>query len=299
MLRLSTQNSRLAHLYGYEESIRMISEAGFETYDMTFACMDRCRDPFQQEDWKESAHKIRTFADRINLPCTQAHAPFPSAKGDEDDIYRFEQIIRSMEIASILGAEIIVVHPIHVLYHMEHFAENKALNMEFYRRLEPYCEKFNIKIALENMFQHSPYCYDRRVDSTCSRMEEFCDYLDTLNSPWFVACLDLGHVPLVGESLPRMIHGLASRLQALHIHDNDIQRDSHTLPFQGRINFDEVTQALADINYSGELTLEADNFYIRYPAEYKELYQAAAHFMCQTTHTLRKMIEAKRTQKTV
>lgn len=294
MLRLSTQNARLAHMYGYEESIRMIAEAGFESYDMTFDCMEEEVNPFRKEDWKEAAYRIRAYADSLNLPCTQSHATFPVAVGNETDEETFQQVVRNLEISSILGAEIVVVHPIHYLNHALHAAENKELNMAFYRRLEPYCEKFNVKVALENMFQHSPYDYNVRVGSTCARVEEFCDYLDTLNSPWFVACLDIGHAPLVGESLTKMIHGLGDRLQALHIHDNDIHADRHTAPFQGKIDFNEVAQALADVNYSGELTLEADNFYVRYPKEYPELYQAAANLLCETTRTLRKMIEAKK-----
>jgi hypothetical protein len=50
------------------------------------------------------------------------------------------------------------------------------------------------------------------------------------------------------------------RLQCLHVHDVDGTNDSHTLPFYGTVNWDKVMKALADIDYKGELTFEADSF---------------------------------------
>ena len=44
-----------------------------------------------------------------------------------------------------------------------------GINMEFYRRLIPYCKEYNIRVAVENMWQ-----YPRTVShSTCSKPEEF------------------------------------------------------------------------------------------------------------------------------
>ena len=57
-----------------------------------------------------------------------------------------------------------------------------------------------------------------------------------------------------------MIRELGSRLQALHIHDNDKHGDSHQIPFSMKIDFNEIAKALKDINYQGELTLEADRY---------------------------------------
>ena len=86
--------------------------------------------------------------------------------------------------------------------------------MEFYRSLIPYCEEYNIKVALENMWQ-----YPRTIShSTCSRPAEFVKYMDELNNPCFVACLDVGHAMLVKEKPDDMIRALGGqRLQALHM----------------------------------------------------------------------------------
>ena len=48
------------------------------------------------------------------------------------------------------------------------------------------------------------------------------------------------------------------------------------LPGQGLLNWDEICRALADIDYDGELTYEADNFLKRFP---KDMMPLAVKFM--------------------
>ena len=292
----STQNGHLFRIYGAKESIRMLSEAGFDAYDMSlYALPAMPDDPLNGPDYLEVAAELRAYADGLGIPCNQCHAIFPPVKGDEDDPARYETLIRHLEIASVLGAKIVVVHPAQHLYYHKNAEALKEINMEFYRSLLPYCEKLKIKIAVENMWRRY---YDksgnRITHSVCSRPAEFCDYVDTLDSPWIVACLDIGHVSLVGEDMTEMIHSLGHRLQSLHVHDTDTQQDLHTLPFQSRIDFEEVTQALADIGYEGDITLEADAFYGTIPAARKELHQAAATYMCAVARTIRSMVQEKK-----
>lgn len=74
------------------------------------------------------------------------------------------------------------------------------MNVEFYRTLIPDCERLNIRVCAENMWQWD----DKReiiVDSICAQPEEFCALLDAIDSPWIVGCLDIGHSALVGGSL--------------------------------------------------------------------------------------------------
>jgi len=180
-----------------------------------------------------------------------------------------------MEASAILGAKIIIVHPITLAQ-----PENqKAMNLELYNNLLPYCKKFNIKIALENMWGWDSE--NKKVTpAACSTGAEFREYLDMLDKNWFVACLDLGHGEMQGTdagSSVEMIHALGhERLKSLHIHDNDKIGDNHTLPFMGKINWDEIMRALKAINYDGEFTFEADTFLHGFPAE---LYFSASALM--------------------
>ena len=185
-----------------------------------------------------------------------------------------------MKNASYLGVKHIVVHPCqHLDYHIEGNPEILfEYNMDFYKKLIPYAEEYDIKIAVENMWQMPRY--NQIGHSTCSRPDEFIRYVDTLNNDSIVACLDIGHATLICEDADAFIRALGSkRLKCLHTHDVNINDDSHTLPFFGITNWDLVMKALADIGYEGELTYEADSFMEKLP---NELYADASKYMERT-----------------
>lgn len=292
---ISTTTSGLSDFYGYDGAIRILSEAGFEAFDLGFFSMNKPNCPFNQADYREYAASLRAVADECGIVCNQAHAPFPSTRGDEGDEQIFESIVRSMEIAAIVGAKCIIVHPVQHLYYPKNIEQLKEMNLAFYRRLEPYCEKFNIKVALENMWQYHECCRGHIIHSTCAHVEEFCEYLDALNSPWFVACLDIGHAYLVAEDITKMILGLGSRLQALHVHDTDTIKDLHTLPFWGTQNFDEVTAALAKVRYPGDLTLEVSSFSTKIPKNDRDLVVETNRYMAKVAAKLRTMVLEQKT----
>ena len=277
-----------AKLEGLDNTIKLLAEAGFDAYDITLCGMYKNDEHWANLDsYKEEAYRLRALADGCGIVCNQSHAPFPSSVGDEEkDRIIFGKIVRSMEVASILGAKIIVVHPKQHLKYAEHIGELFEMNVEFYKSLIPYCEKFGIKIATENMWQHNKN-NNSIIDSTCSRPGEFCDYIDAVGSEWLVGCLDIGHAALVGTSIPDFIRAMGkNRLQALHIHDVDYIVDSHTLPYTLKIDYDEVAATLAEIGYEGDITFEAMKFFKKFPAE---VLPEAARLMCAVGKHLAKI----------
>ena len=272
--------------FGDAGAIKLLAECGFDAYDMSFITMDTCPEhPLNGENYIEYLKNLRKVADEAGIVCNQAHAPFHSSYGEkEKDDMRYRQIIRSIEGAAILGAKIIVVHPKQHLKYWESAEELREINLEFYKSLIPYCEKYNIKVAVENMWQYKD---GGIVDSTCSRAAEFCDYVDMLDSKWIVACVDIGHVVLTGETLTNMFHSLGNRVQCLHVHDNDLIHDNHCLPFVMNVDFKEMVQALKDIEYKGDFTFEAASFCTKMP---KELLPSALRFMHDTGRVLMKQI---------
>ena len=261
---------------GDKEAIRLIAEAGFDSYDFSFH-IHKDDSPIYNSNYKEYAEELKKFSEKHNIPCTQAHAFFRSGKYGDDEYNKsaFEKIVRNMEVASIFGAKVIVVHPI------KHFpvdikVDKMQYNIEFYKKLLPYCKKWNIKVALENMFMRDEKrdCY---ISSICGFSEEFCTYLDALDSEYFVGCFDTGHSVLVGEDPYDAITALGTRrLHALHIHDNDFHKDLHILPFMGQIDWEKICSALAEIDYSDEFTYEADNFIKQFP---QDVFPQALHLM--------------------
>lgn len=250
------------------EAIHFMAKMGYDAYDMSFDFMQyKPEHPINQENFREYYAELRKIADEAGIVCNQAHAPMNNKCGEEEfDKTFMPMVLRSIEAAAILGAKIIIVHPIQCLPYAENAEILREMNIKFYKSLIPYCEKFGIKVAAENMWQWNRFTR-QCIHSTCSRAEEFCDYIDSVGSEWIVACLDIGHVVLVAEDIPRMIRMLGDRLQALHIHDNDYKDDLHSFPFFHQIKFDQMIQALNDIGYKGDFTYEIGGIYNRLPHE--------------------------------
>ena len=146
-----------------------------------------------------------------------------------------------------------MIHPIAL--------ESAEVNTEFYQSILPFAKEHDVKIATENMWNWLPGATNSCF-AACATSEDFVRLVDMVNDPYLVACLDIGHAEMrgSGSGAANMIRALGNRLQALHIHDNDLINDNHQIPFSMNIDFSEVAKALKDINYDGFLTLEAITF---------------------------------------
>lgn len=260
---LSSQSSFLIKKFGYFGAIDVMKQAGYDAIDLSLFFMESGDTSFG----REQAIELRAYAESQGLSFNQSHAPFRFDWSNPNEVEErlFPYTVRALELSALAGCKIAVVHPVHHEEYLGHEEERFAQNMNYYRRLLPYAKEYGIKIALENMFQKET---KRKVigHDTCSRAEEFIRYLDTLDDEHFVACLDLGHCGVVGLEAQDMIRALGhERLQALHVHDNDYTKDQHTLPGFGKMNWEEIMKALAEINYQGEFTYEADRFLFDMP----------------------------------
>ena len=288
-MKISTQTRHyLTHNFSWEEMVKCIADAGFDYLDFSFSVLKKTVWP--EEGWnKEDFQKLREYADSCNIAFNQVHAPVPSSVGDEErDAEIFESIVRAMECASILGAKHIIVHPKQHLPYKGNEELLKQMNYEFYRSLIPYCEKYQIQVAIENMWQKDKL-RNYIVKSTCADPAEHIEYVDMQNSPWIVACLDVGHTALTGDDVAEVIRMLGhGRLKCLHVHDVDYIHDNHTIPGIQKLDFNEILQALKDIDYDGEFTLEADNFLVGFE---KEFVPVAARFMADRARFLANRFE--------
>lgn len=288
-MKLSTTVITVAREYGFDKAVDILAKAGFDCLDFSFYENFQSIYDEKLEFFKELRKKVEAKGLRFN----QAHAPFSSSYADEEGTKkRFDEIVRSMERAALLGAENIIVHPCQHLPYEEDGVPEKLfeMNMDFYNRLKPYCEEYGIHVAIENMWQYRGST-QKIVHATCSRPEEFIKYVDSLDSEWFVACLDIGHAMLVCEDPADFVRALGKkRLRALHVHDVDGSRDLHTLPYFGVCNWEKIMKALAEVGYEGEVTYEADGFIQNKPTE---LYPEYLKVMEKTGRHLIKIFDNK------
>ncbi len=288
-MKISTTTSMLFKTYGYETGIKVAAESGFDALDANFVpIIDN--EEFSEKNFEATAFRLKTLASESGIYFNQAHAPFPSrlyklAPESNEEYNRAvaPKVIRAIKAAGILGASQIIVHPID---YPDKTAQKK-INIDFYNSLIPYAKEYGIKIALENMFTENPRSSAKIVPNVCSFGADLADYFDALDPEYFTVCLDLGHSGLVNDEAQNAIRTLGvNRLHALHVHDNDYLHDNHTLPYFGKMNWNEIMKALAEINYDGDFTYEVAGFFLENYASEPELMRHAYEFMVHTAKHL-------------
>lgn len=286
---LSTQTDVAGKRFGDEKAIRWICEAGFDAIDYSMFSMQDDENILNSNDFEKYILELKKIAESYGKIFNQAHAPFPSFKVKDEEYNKkiFPKIVRSIEIAGILGVKNIVVHPTDFGKKSD---ENLQMNFEYYNRLVPTCKEYGIKVAVENMFGRDKL-RGYIKPNICSVGDEFNKMMDMLDPEYFTACVDIGHAGLVGITAPELIRDLGhDKLGCLHVHDNNYKEDKHLPPYFCNLDWEEITQALADINYKGDFTFESDNFFLNYP---EELMPDAFRFLHSIGRTLIAKIESK------
>ena len=267
-MRLSVDLGNVRKKLGLYPAIELIAAAGFDALDFSFCGFEDAPE-LADDGYLEEAKRIRAFLDQNHIACNQAHAPFKLTCDDRYDLSekKFAQIVRAMEVASILGAERIIVHavkmPFECLNDREYFMQHQY---EYFMLLKPYCQKFGIQIAIENVYRTDKKRKTFKGDFQTP--EEMCQIIDRLGREDFCICIDVGHTSLVGyepeEFIGKMKRGYVG---ALHVHDTDYQGDRHVLPYTSQLNWERITAALKAIGYDGDFTFEILSFISRFPNE--------------------------------
>ena len=271
---LSANMIRIHDTFGIKETFDVFAKAGFEGIDFNNDVDEYSYDKHDEHFYRDLAK----YAASKGIAICQAHAPFPSSYDDEEKTEkRFKEIVQSMKNAAYLGAPMIVVHP---CTHLDFSIDGNPellfeYNLNFYRRLIPYAEEIGIKIAIENISRNS-------ITSTPERLNRL---YDTLNNPVFTICFDVGHCLFQNVDPGAAIRKIGDRLVdgCTHVHDNFGDTDAHTLPYYGKVDWEEVMKALAEIGYRGELNYEASNFIKDVPTD---LYVDGLIYMAKVGHYL-------------
>ncbi|NLD87280.1 MAG: sugar phosphate isomerase/epimerase [Clostridiales bacterium] len=248
-----------------ENQIKALADAGFDGIDYSLFHYPIDSGIFTSSDDEFRAYftHLGEYAESCGIAMNQVHSPMPSYTGDkEKDKYLLEIQKKSIIAAYYLKSKYIIIHPcIPREYRYTHFrAECREINFEFYNKLRPLLEKYQIKLCVENMFNWDPKL-EKICPTVCSDAEEMIDYIDNLGRDVFCACLDIGHSVLSGSGPKDMITKLGDRIETLHVHDNDGRNDYHLVPGLGRIDWDECVTALTDIGYKGMFSIEAGDFF--------------------------------------
>ncbi len=263
-----SQKNNCATKFGEFKAIELIAKAGFDAIDYTMSTLAKDGKVLDSDNYKDYVNELCETAKRNDIIFNQGHAVTGVGIDDPEIAYKIlaEKNIRCLEIAGLMGMKTLVVHPYGTSKYISREEEALERNIKYFNILLPYAEEYGVKIACENM-----WCGDgkRKIKrgSIFSNPHEHARFVDEMNSEFFVACLDLGHTSLDGREPQDSIRVLGNRLGALHVHDNDYLDDMHTLPGLSEMNWEEITKALAEVNYQGDFTLETNHFFDSFETE--------------------------------
>lgn len=119
--------------------------------------------------------------------------------------------------------------------------------------LNELAKKHHVELQLENLIPDKlNYCHH-----IASNVEEWINLLNETNVK---ACLDIGHLAVMGDSTEETIGKLGDFLSIIHLSDNDRLSDLHLLPGEGKDIARGINDILLKRNYSGPIVYEINPY---------------------------------------
>ena len=257
------------------ESVRRLGKLGWR-------CLDLCAYPeavlnapeeynFCFDGWRPWIHGIREEAERQGMHFNQSHnivCNFLSPK--TTDAEKWDAPKHILEATAMLGGRTSLIHPI--AFHDGRpycWPEIRDANREYFLRLADTAAEYGVLLCIENMLSNR-YFDGSTFKRCCTTMEELIELVDRIDHEYVKIGLDVGHAHYMGISPEDALRQCGSRVKGLHLHDNDTFSDQHLPPFGGTICWEKVMEALHDIGYQGELTLEIQRPFRNLPPALKD-----------------------------
>ena len=233
-----------------------IARAGFSAIDYNMTDTDAAIYKMSDEDLVRTLLDERAEIEKAGLFVSQVHGPWRCPPIDatlEDRIERMEKMKRSIRAAALLGTKYWVVHPLmpYGTGDLVHggVEDTWKINVEFFSELGAFAKEQGVVICFENM----PF-----LPFSISVPEKIVELIKTLDCENIKMCLDTGHVGVFRAlSVGDCIRKCGEHIKVLHIHDNLGDSDSHLFPTKGKIDWNDVSLALREINFDGVFSLES------------------------------------------
>lgn len=131
--------------------------------------------------------------------------------------------------------------------------KDREVMMNRLSKLNKIAEENNVELLFENQIPDSL----NYVHIFPSSVDEWIYILRETNTK---ACLDTGHLAILGAPLKETIKKLGDRLKSVHYSDNDSISDLHLLPGEGNNKQAGLVGALKEINYDGPIVFEVNPY---------------------------------------
>lgn len=213
-----------------KETIVAIKEAGFDSVFVQW----------YNKDWEFSQQEQVDYCKELNLNIEFAHLGFKNInciwnEGEEGDLY-IKSFLNDFDKCIENGINLVVLH----LTCGTIAPKPSIVGIKRIQKLADYAQKIGLRIAFENtkIFGYLEYVFDHikndNIGVCYDAGHDHCHFNDKFN--W---------------------NRFKGKIFAVHLHDNDSTDDQHLLPFDGNINWKNITAKLKTAGYNGPVTLES------------------------------------------
>lgn len=225
-----------------EESVLEFEKDGVEYIELAHEHGETLLD--RDADHVATGRAFAEFLDAHGVKALQGHLRFPAKICSDPAV--MDYLVRQLELYAAIGIRCAVLHTESKADMKLEGEEWFSRNVEALRTLLSRIGHVDITVCLENMRS-----YNESVDI-------LLEYIARVGSPKLGICLDTGHLNNTHASTQReFILKAGKHLKALHIADNEGERDQHMAPFgRGTVDFEQVVAALREIGYEGMFNYE-------------------------------------------
>lgn len=241
------------------EALKKIKEAGFEYTELSD---NHFRELISGDEDTILPEGIEPL--QLHAPIWSYFAPEKAPIGERlVDFATPDENSRNLEIkllkdwmgqCAAMSIPVIVAHPggLKGYGDKQEFKKISEINRRVFSELAGEAEKLQVRIAIENMGKTAGGGY-----AFGARAEELLQLIHEIDSPSIGICLDTSHANKVeGFDAPGFIRQSKDKLFATHLSDSLGRHNDHLMPYSGSVKWQEIFEALKQINYRGLLNLE-------------------------------------------
>ncbi len=251
------------------DCVKRLHKAGYEDVDFNFCLMNQYDLELTNDRWMDWVKMMKEVLAQLGMTAGQAHTPFynvldPSSV--KDVIHTEEMVRRSIIASGELGVKATVIHA-GTCFCDNDYKKILRDNVEYFKPHVELAARYNMDIAVENLFDKMDPKRGYRLRRYTARVDEVLDLVEALRQHYdnVGVCWDFGHANEMGWNQPQALEIIGDRLIALHVQDNYGVIDDHLFPYHGTIEWEPVMKTLKKINYRGVFAYETHKASMRVP----------------------------------
>ncbi len=206
---------------------------------------------WNQENWIDEIHKIKRVLSEENMEAV-VHAPHYdmnlAAWNPKIRKISVEQAIKGADVASMVDADILVVHPGYMP--STKFSKEGSIknSLESMKKISEYAKSKDIKIGIENL--------SAGPKALCVWPKELINFVEAVNKDNIGITLDVAHANSIDGMTPiEYLEVVEKHFMHIHLSDNR-GGDSHFPIGVGNIDFRRLIKKIREKDYQGFMTLE-------------------------------------------